>query len=81
MYVFELYFEFILIKKYIKNKIQYSGMAKDKAKDLSGLAFVGFFFIGLTLGAYYSRWDIGPLAGLAMGFIAALLVKMKYAKD
>ena len=56
-------------------------MAKDKAKDLSGLAFVGFFFIGLTLGAYYSRWDIGPLAGLAMGFIAALLVKMKYSKN
>ena len=81
MYVFESYFEFIGIKKYIKNKIQYSDMAKDKAKEMSELAFVGFFFIGMALGAYYNRWDIGPLAGLAMGFIAALLVKMKYAKE
>ncbi|MEA3229283.1 MAG: hypothetical protein U9P44_00035 [archaeon] len=54
-------------------------MAKDKGNDVAGLAFVGFFFLGLTLGAYYGRWDIGPLAGLAMGFIAALLVKMKYS--
>ena len=56
-------------------------MAKDKAKEMSEYAFVGFFFVGLTLGAYYSRWDVGAIAGLAMGFIAALLVKMKYAKD
>ena len=56
-------------------------MVKDKIKELSGLAFVGFFFIGLALGAYYNRWDIGPFVGLAMGFIAALIVKMKYAKE
>ena len=55
-------------------------MVKNKVKELSELAFVGFFFIGLVLGAYYNRWDIGPLFGLAMGFIAALVVKMKYAE-
>ena len=53
-------------------------MAKDKVKELSGLAFVGFFFIGLALGAYYNRWDLGAIAGLAMGFIAALVVRLKY---
>ncbi len=49
-----------------------------KTKELAGAAFIGFFFLGLALGAIYGRWDIGPLAGLAMGFIASLLVKMKY---
>lgn len=53
-------------------------MPKEKGKDMAGFAFVGFFFLGMALGAFYGRWDIGPLAGLAMGFIAALLVKMKY---
>jgi hypothetical protein len=53
-------------------------MAKNKGNELAGLAFVGFFFLGMALGAIYGRWDIGPLAGLAMGFIAMLLVKMKY---
>ncbi|NOR85497.1 hypothetical protein GQ473_05255 [archaeon] len=54
-------------------------MVKDKSKELGGLAFVGFFFIGLAFGAYYNRWDIGAIAGLAMGFIASFIVKMKYA--
>jgi hypothetical protein len=53
-------------------------MAKGKGKELEGIAFVGFFFLGMVLGAIYGRWDVGPLAGLAMGFIAMLLVKMKY---
>ena len=49
-----------------------------KGKELAGAAFIGFFFVGLTVGALYSNWGIGALAGLAMGFIASLLVKMKY---
>jgi len=53
-------------------------MAKKKGKELAGIAFVGFFFIGLAAGAFYGRWDVGPLAGLAMGFLAALVVGMKY---
>jgi len=53
---------------------------KDKAKEMSGIAFVGFFFIGMAAGAFYGRWDVGPFAGLGMGFIAMLLVMMKYHK-
>lgn len=53
-------------------------MAKDKNKEASGIAFVGFFFAGMALGAFYGRWDIAPFAGLALGFIAMLLVMMFY---
>ena len=53
-------------------------MAKKKINELDGIAFVGFFFLGMALGAIYGRWDVGPFAGLAMGFIAMLLVKTKY---
>ena len=53
---------------------------RDKIKDMSGIAFVGFFFIGMALGAFYGRWDVGPFAGLGMGFIAMLLVMMRYHK-
>jgi hypothetical protein len=47
---------------------------KKKEKDLEGIAFVGFFFLGMALGAYYGRWEVAPLLGLALGFIAMLLV-------
>ena len=53
---------------------------KDKEKEMSGIAFVGFLFIGMALGAFYGRWDVGPFAGLGMGFIAMLLVMMKYSR-
>lgn len=51
-------------------------MKKYRKEDPSGIAFVGFFFVGMALGALYGRWDVGPFAGLAMGFIAMLLVKL-----
>jgi hypothetical protein len=51
---------------------------KSKEKELSEYIFVGFFFIGLVIGAFYGRWDLGALAGLGMGFIALALVRMKY---
>jgi hypothetical protein len=50
---------------------------KSRGKELGGIAFVGFFFLGMALGALYGRWDIAPFAGLAMGFIAMLVVMMK----
>ena len=53
---------------------------KDKGKEFGGIAFVGFFFVGMALGAFYGRWDVGPFAGLGLGFIAMLLVMMKYRK-
>jgi len=49
---------------------------KDKGKETGGIAFVGFFFLGMALGALYGRWDIAPFLGLAMGFIAMLVVVM-----
>jgi len=51
---------------------------KDKGKEMGGIAFVGFFFIGMALGAFYGRWDVAPLAGLGMGFVAMLIVMAKY---
>jgi hypothetical protein len=53
-------------------------MKKHKGNEPGGIAFVGFFFVGLAAGAFYGRWDVGPLAGLAMGFIAMLLVMLKH---
>jgi hypothetical protein len=52
---------------------------KDKGKELGGIAFVGFFFLGMAFGALYGRWEVGPFMGLGMGFIAMLLVMMKYS--
>ena len=51
---------------------------KDKKDDTAGIAFVGFFFLGMFLGALFGRWDVAPFAGLALGFIAMLFVRMKY---
>jgi hypothetical protein len=45
---------------------------------MGGIAFVGFFFLGMALGAFYGRWDVAPFADLALGFIAMLLVMAKY---
>ncbi|UCG95684.1 MAG: hypothetical protein JSV92_01380 [archaeon] len=51
---------------------------KSREKELSGYAFVGFFFLGMAVGAFYGRWDVGPFLGLALGFIATLIVMIKY---
>jgi len=50
---------------------------KSKKDETAGYVFVGFLFIGMAAGAIYGRWDIGPLAGLGMGFIASAIVKMR----
>jgi len=50
---------------------------KSKKDETAGYVFVGFFFLGLVGGAFYGRYDLGALAGLAMGFIASAIVKMK----
>lgn len=49
----------------------------NKNDDPAGMAFVGFLFLGMAIGALYGRWDIGPFLGLAMGFIAMAVIKMK----
>ena len=53
---------------------------KDKGKEIGGIFFVGFLFLGMALGALYGRWDAGPFLGLAMGFIAMAIVMLKYWK-
>jgi len=52
-------------------------MFKKKKEEPAGIAFVGFLFLGMAIGAIYNRWDVGPFLGLAMGFIAMLLVMLK----
>jgi hypothetical protein len=59
-----------MVKKKLKKK--------NKKDELYGFAFVGFLFLGMAIGALYGRWDVGPFLGLALGFIAALIVRMKY---
>ena len=56
----------------------FRGKRKEKGKEVGGIAFVGFFFLGMALGAFYGRWDVGPFAGLAMGFIAMAIVMLKH---
>ena len=46
-------------------------------KDIEGLAFVGFFFLGFSIGPLLGRWDAAPFLAIALAFIAMALVKMK----
>ena len=49
---------------------------RDKKDEEGGIVFVGFLFLGMAIGAFYGRWDIGPFLGLGMGFVAMALVRM-----
>ena len=49
-------------------------MVKNKKKEMEGIAFVGFMFIGFAISILISRWDIFPFLGLGLGFIAMLAV-------
>jgi len=42
---------------------------KKKDKDPGGLFFVGSLFVGLGIGMYFGRPDVGVLTGLGVGFI------------
>ena len=50
---------------------------KNKREDEGGMAFVGFLFLGMAVGAIYGRWDIGPFLGLGLGFIAMAIIRMR----
>ena len=50
---------------------------KDQDYERSGIAFVGFLFVGLALGIYYNQTAVGVLMGLGLGFIAMALLKGK----
>ena len=52
--------------------------AKKSKDSRPGLAFVGSLMLGIGIGLYYGRPDVGTLVGLGIGFIAmALLTKSK----
>jgi len=53
---------------------------KKNSDETTGLAFVAFLLIGLGLGQYFGRPDVGVLVGLGVGFLAMLIVKLKYPK-
>ena len=50
---------------------------KTKGRELGGIAFVGFFFLGFALAALYGRWEVAPFLALAMGFIAMFVAMLK----
>ena len=54
---------------------------KSKGQELSGIAFVGFFFLGFATGIFFGRWELAPFLALAMGFIAMLTVRAKYPEN
>jgi len=55
-------------------------MAKKKEKSKSdsagGLVFVGCLMVGIGLGLYYGRPDVGTMVGLGVGFILFGLIKV-----
>jgi len=50
-------------------------MAKNKKNEIEGFAFVGFFFLGFSIGPLLGRWDAAPFLALALAFIAMAYVK------
>ena len=55
-------------------------MAKEKKKSKSdvagGLVFVGSLMLGIGIGLYYGRPDVGTMVGLGVGFILFGLIKL-----
>ena len=51
-----------------------------KREEIGGIAFVGFLFIGMALGAVFGRWDVGVFLGLGMGFVAMATLMIKGIK-
>ncbi len=54
-------------------------MAKSKDNNgPGGLLFVGFMFVGIGAGYYWSQLAVGTLAGMGVGFLA-MAIYMAYA--
>ena len=51
-----------------------------KKDDPTGFAFVGFFFLGFALAAFYGRWDVSPFLALGLGFTAMMVVGLMKKK-
>jgi len=48
-------------------------MAKKKEAKIVGFLFPAGLFIGLGIGLYYGRPDVGVLIGLGVGFLASAI--------
>ena len=49
-------------------------MEKKKKRDMEGVAFAGFMFLGFAISVFIGRWDTFPWLGLGLGFIAMFIV-------
>lgn len=52
-------------------------MGKNKDKEIEGLAFVGFFFLGFSIGPVTGNWSVSPFLAIAFAFIAMAFVKAR----
>jgi hypothetical protein len=67
-----------LVWNYIYNLANKESIMKKKDDyDLAGIAFVGFLMLGIAGGLLTGRVDVGVMAGLGLGFLAMVVVKMK----
>ena len=48
-----------------------------KDKEIEGLAFVGFFFLGFSIGPIIGNWSVSPFLAIAFAFIAMAFVKAR----
>ena len=48
---------------------------KNDNYERSGIAFVGFLFLGIAAGMLFNQTAVGVMAGLGLGFIAMALLK------
>ena len=49
---------------------------KSRADSAGGLVFVGSLMLGIGIGLYYGRPDVGAMCGLGVGFILFGLIKV-----
>ena len=45
-----------------------------KIGERSGVAFVGFLFLGVAIGILYNQTVVGFIAGLGLGFVSMALL-------
>jgi hypothetical protein len=50
---------------------------ESKSDSAGGLVFVGCLMVGIGMGLFYGRPDVGSLLGLGVGFILFGIIKAK----
>jgi len=48
---------------------------EEKVEHLSGLVFVALMFIGVGIGLFFGRPDVGGAIGMGLGFLAMALLR------